>query len=50
MEKFSTKSLWATIYSPISRAVSSGFLRLIFNNGKMTSVMLPSNSGLVFCT
>ena len=46
--KSAIASQFCLMYSPISRAVSSGFLREILRNGNTTSVRLPSNSFLVF--
>ena len=37
-------------YSPISCAVSSGFLCEVFSSGKVTSVRFPSKSLRVFCS
>ena len=48
--KRSTASQCSCSHWPISCAVSSGFLRDIFRKGNTTSVRLPSNSRLVFCS
>ena len=47
---FSTALQFCPSHCPISWAVSSGFLCDILRNGNTTSVRLPSNSRLVFCS
>ena len=47
---FSTAVQFACRYSPISCAVCSGLFFAAFTKGKTTSVRLPSNSLLVFCS
>ncbi len=47
---FSTALQFACRYSPISCAVCSGLFLAAFTKGNTTSVRLPSNSLLVFCS
>ena len=47
---FSTAEQFACRYSPISCAVCSGLFLAAFTKGNTTSVRLPSNSLLVFCS